>query len=303
MLCVFLPRVWKCSCRVCLRLSTHLHEIIVLQRWTETYVRWSPQGSYLATFHQKGIALWGGEKFSQIQRFSHPGVQLIDFSPCERCALRNSISILKIVTANLKDTSRQCKSLPTQEINAWKRKVGKLFGRMVEKECNTPHIYWFYAEKNLPNSVVLNQRQDKAVSPADTLWRSALSRTARMTLRPSLSGTSAPAKRNAASTAKTPPSGPSSSQYFKSLFCRCLLTFACCKLVLAWSLLPIASNCWYRTFPLLSVTLLVFAYFIQLISGGTTMDVTLRGCPLKHSACTKHRWVKTVLLRLMCDHN
>uniref|UniRef100_A0A8C5Z4E2 Eukaryotic translation initiation factor 3 subunit B n=1 Tax=Marmota marmota marmota TaxID=9994 RepID=A0A8C5Z4E2_MARMA len=53
-------------------------------RWTETYVRWSPKGTYLATFHQRGIALWGGEKFKQIQRFSHPGVQLIDFSPCER---------------------------------------------------------------------------------------------------------------------------------------------------------------------------------------------------------------------------
>uniref|UniRef100_A0AAZ3SC57 Eukaryotic translation initiation factor 3 subunit B n=1 Tax=Oncorhynchus tshawytscha TaxID=74940 RepID=A0AAZ3SC57_ONCTS len=53
-------------------------------RWTETYVRWSPKGTYLATFHQRGIALWGGEKFKQIQRFSHQGVSLIDFSPCER---------------------------------------------------------------------------------------------------------------------------------------------------------------------------------------------------------------------------
>lgn len=47
-------------------------------------MRWSPKGTYLATFHQRGIALWGGEKFKQIQRFSHQGVQLIDFSPCER---------------------------------------------------------------------------------------------------------------------------------------------------------------------------------------------------------------------------
>nr|SVE70275.1 EOG090X01UY [Daphnia similis]SVE70899.1 EOG090X01UY [Daphnia similis]SVE71530.1 EOG090X01UY [Daphnia similis]SVE72163.1 EOG090X01UY [Daphnia similis] len=53
-------------------------------RWTETLVRWSPLGTYLATFHAKGIALWGGEKFQQIVRFSHPGVQFIDFSPCEK---------------------------------------------------------------------------------------------------------------------------------------------------------------------------------------------------------------------------
>lgn len=54
------------------------------KRWTETYTRWSPQGTYLATFHQKGIALWGGKEFKQIQRFAHQGVHLIDFSPCER---------------------------------------------------------------------------------------------------------------------------------------------------------------------------------------------------------------------------
>lgn len=60
------------------------HVCVFMQRWTETYVRWSPKGTYLATFHQRGIALWGGEKFKQIQRFSHQGVSLIDFSPCER---------------------------------------------------------------------------------------------------------------------------------------------------------------------------------------------------------------------------
>lgn len=52
-------------------------------RWTETYVRWSPKGTYLATFTSEAL-LCGGEKFKQIQRFSHQGVQLIDFSPCER---------------------------------------------------------------------------------------------------------------------------------------------------------------------------------------------------------------------------
>jgi len=53
-------------------------------RWTETLVQWSPLGTYISTFHAKGIALWGGEKFSQIMRFSHAGVQFIDFSPCEK---------------------------------------------------------------------------------------------------------------------------------------------------------------------------------------------------------------------------
>ena len=65
----------------------------VRDRWTESYIRWSPQGSYLATFHSKGIALWGGPKFQKIARFSHPGVQYIDFSPCERYIITYSPNV------------------------------------------------------------------------------------------------------------------------------------------------------------------------------------------------------------------
>ncbi|CAO3648577.1 unnamed protein product [Cunninghamella blakesleeana] len=54
------------------------------QNWTETYVQWSPMGSYLSTFHTQGIALWGGPSWNKIVRFVHPGVKLIDFSPNER---------------------------------------------------------------------------------------------------------------------------------------------------------------------------------------------------------------------------
>eukprot|EP00123_Amoebidium_parasiticum_P007701 comp18298_c0_seq1/m.19342 comp18298_c0_seq1/g.19342 ORF comp18298_c0_seq1/g.19342 comp18298_c0_seq1/m.19342 type:complete len:664 (-) comp18298_c0_seq1:915-2906(-) len=54
------------------------------ENWTETYVVWSPKGSYLATFHRKGIALWAGPEFTQVMRFPHTGVKLIDFSPCEK---------------------------------------------------------------------------------------------------------------------------------------------------------------------------------------------------------------------------
>ena len=46
--------------------------------------RWSPQGSYLATVHGRGIAIWGGPQFQKVARFNHPGVQFIDFSPCEK---------------------------------------------------------------------------------------------------------------------------------------------------------------------------------------------------------------------------
>lgn len=51
--------------------------------WCEMYVQWSPQGSFLATFHHKGIALWGDAEFSKQGRFAHAGVKHLQFSPRE----------------------------------------------------------------------------------------------------------------------------------------------------------------------------------------------------------------------------
>jgi translation initiation factor 3 subunit B len=51
--------------------------------WCDNQVKWSPRGSYLATFHKPGIALWGGDKFTKRARFMHADVKEIDFSPSE----------------------------------------------------------------------------------------------------------------------------------------------------------------------------------------------------------------------------
>ncbi|GAA5918515.1 hypothetical protein JCM6882_001363 [Rhodosporidiobolus microsporus] len=53
-------------------------------KWTDLFSQWSPQGTYLATIHLQGVALWGGNSFERINRFAHPEVKLIDFSPYER---------------------------------------------------------------------------------------------------------------------------------------------------------------------------------------------------------------------------
>ncbi|CAI5470059.1 unnamed protein product [Closterium sp. Yama58-4] len=52
--------------------------------WTESFVQWSPLGSYLATIHRQGAAIWAGPSWQRIMRFAHPQVRLIDFSPGER---------------------------------------------------------------------------------------------------------------------------------------------------------------------------------------------------------------------------
>lgn len=47
-------------------------------------MKWSPLGTYLATFHQLGVALWGGPSFTQQMKFRHEGVEFVDFSPGEK---------------------------------------------------------------------------------------------------------------------------------------------------------------------------------------------------------------------------
>ncbi|KAI5647582.1 hypothetical protein M9H77_33587 [Catharanthus roseus] len=53
--------------------------------WTESFVQWSPMGTYLATLHRQGAAVWGGATtFNRLMRYAHPQVKLIDFSPGEQ---------------------------------------------------------------------------------------------------------------------------------------------------------------------------------------------------------------------------
>ncbi|XP_060116568.1 eukaryotic translation initiation factor 3 subunit B [Heteronotia binoei] len=139
-------------------------------RWTETYVRWSPKGTYLATFHQKGIALWGGEKFKQIQKFSHQGVQLIDFSPCERYLVTFSplmdtqddpqaIIIWDILTGQ-KKRGFHCESSAHWPIFKWSHD-GKFFARM------TPDTLSIY---ETPSMGLLDKKSLKINGIKDFSW-------------------------------------------------------------------------------------------------------------------------------------
>ena len=51
--------------------------------WCDSYVEWSPQGTYLVSYHAPGFKLWGGDKFQNEGKFEHLDVKLVDFSPCE----------------------------------------------------------------------------------------------------------------------------------------------------------------------------------------------------------------------------
>lgn len=47
------------------------------------YLAWSPHGTFLMTFHEQGIIIWGGSNMSKFQRFAHPRVAFADISPDE----------------------------------------------------------------------------------------------------------------------------------------------------------------------------------------------------------------------------
>ena len=60
-------------------------EIIVdRQFWTESFVQWSPLGTFLTSMHQQGVQLWGGKSWGRRKRFAHPFVNLVDFSRSEK---------------------------------------------------------------------------------------------------------------------------------------------------------------------------------------------------------------------------
>ncbi|KAF2015921.1 eukaryotic translation initiation factor-like protein 3 subunit B [Aaosphaeria arxii CBS 175.79] len=58
-------------------------QVIDREGWTESFVQWSPLGTFLTSMHAQGVQLWGGKGWSRQKRFAHPGVNLVDFSPNE----------------------------------------------------------------------------------------------------------------------------------------------------------------------------------------------------------------------------
>ncbi|KAH9897363.1 eukaryotic translation initiation factor 3 [Xylariomycetidae sp. FL2044] len=58
--------------------------IVDRQHWTESFVQWSPLGTYMISVHQQGVQLWGGPSWSRQRRFAHPFVNMLDFSPSEK---------------------------------------------------------------------------------------------------------------------------------------------------------------------------------------------------------------------------
>jgi translation initiation factor 3 subunit B len=97
---------------------------------------WSPLGTYLVTFHQLGIILWGGPSWKKLHRFQHPGVKLVDFSPNERYIVTFSQS-----------AADQDNTQNSQAIIVWDVHTGQKIRNFAKVSNNWPAFRWSHDSK------------------------------------------------------------------------------------------------------------------------------------------------------------
>ncbi|OQS03656.1 eukaryotic translation initiation factor 3 subunit [Thraustotheca clavata] len=138
------------------------------KQWCSQYVKWSPSGTYLTTFHPQGIALWGGNSWDKVARFAHKHVNTAVFSPQENY----------LITANGIEGENS--------ITIWDIRSGKLLRSFAmggnPNVLDTP-FKWsaddrFVARRNkdaitiyeLPSMKLLDKKSLKADGVADFFW-------------------------------------------------------------------------------------------------------------------------------------
>lgn len=119
-------------------LNTNPEPTVIKTRelWTESIICWSPNGTYLATCHSKGIALWAGADFSfKVQKFVHEDVNFLDFSPSE--------NYLVTFSPNLAQQGDQ------HAIIIWEIRSGakKRWFPVDEAQCSWPLFRWSQDDK------------------------------------------------------------------------------------------------------------------------------------------------------------
>jgi len=120
--------------------------------WCDWKVQFSPQGSYIATFHKQGIALWAGDQFQKWKvRFPHDGVKQIEFSPNEEFLLtwngshakeedENAVRIFRVLTGERVRTCRTPPVSPVNEKGDFPHFLWSNDGRYIA-ECNESTIF------------------------------------------------------------------------------------------------------------------------------------------------------------------
>ncbi|KAJ3260819.1 Translation initiation factor 3 subunit b [Boothiomyces macroporosus] len=148
--------------------------------WSDLFISWSSYGSYFVTIHKQGIALWGGPSWQKINRFPHPNVTMVDFSPKENYVMTWSPDAFKTPDGQLHNiciwdvkTATLLRSFPTP---ATKEKAGKenIFfkwsfdDKYVAKM--TPGAQGAISVYELPSMGLLDKKSFKVENLMDFYW-------------------------------------------------------------------------------------------------------------------------------------
>jgi translation initiation factor 3 subunit B len=142
------------------------------KRWSDSYVRWSPMGTYLATFHHQGVLLWGGPSWKKLRKFGIPGVVDILFSPGERYMVTWSPQRGAIVWEVR--TAKQLRDFPDM-VNA--DKFGKFkwshderYIARIAKDKAGKHMISVFTTESDPPMMLLDKKSVKAPGVEDMAW-------------------------------------------------------------------------------------------------------------------------------------
>lgn len=142
------------------------------KRWSDSYVRWSPKGTYLATFHHQGILLWGGPSWKKLRKFGVSGVVDILFSPGERYMVTWSPQRGAIVWEVR--TGKQLREFPDM-VNA--DKFGKFkwshdesYIARIAKDKAGNHMISVFTTQSEPPMMLLDKKSVKAPDVEDMAW-------------------------------------------------------------------------------------------------------------------------------------
>ena len=94
--------------------------------------QWSTTGIYLASFHQQGVMLSGGPSFHTINRFSHPGVSMVDFSQMDKFMVTYSPQPIPGLDSN---------------IVIWDLSTGAFLKTFLLETSADPNIKWSHDDK------------------------------------------------------------------------------------------------------------------------------------------------------------
>lgn len=116
--------------------------------WSSNYVRWSPKGTYLFSYHDQGACAWGGPNFDRLMRFYHPQVRISSVSPNERFLVTFSADPIK-VEEDEKNSPFTQKS-DGHQIAIWEISSGLLmatFPVVKSPFLHWPLVRWSYNDK------------------------------------------------------------------------------------------------------------------------------------------------------------